>query len=350
MGWQGAPGPDNQLSSAQVGKHLKHIYEQLLEGFERDSVQNTIDNTYRQRPPAPPASQPAQALSSNTNLTTNTNLNTNLLTNPNTLVSQLMPHAPTPFVNMTLQSCYRLAVLSRMSNDDLMKRVPAGQSLVNQIIEQRPFLQNFAQQYQAVMTLYNRQQQQSMQSQQQLQQQIAPNQPQMAPGMTERPSFNGPLAQGPNVMQSISPMQQSNGAVSATPVAIMIQDAMSRPEVFQQAVRKVAQSKDQIRQALPETGSKVVSDSEKEMFRNIFRELLQTYAEVEKLLPLYLVYGLQEGNLGTILKMVRLFLRSSSRQDSPKGSSFVWLRNNASNSSRLRLYSYLIWIWGKSCS
>ena len=37
MGWPGAPGPDNELSSAQVGigNHLKLIYEQLLEGFER---------------------------------------------------------------------------------------------------------------------------------------------------------------------------------------------------------------------------------------------------------------------------------------------------------------------------
>ena len=164
MGWQGTPGPDNQLSAAQVGKHLKHIYERLLEGFERDSVQNTVDNTYRQRPPAPPASQPAQALSSNTNMTMNTDLNTNLLANPTTLVNQLMPHAPTAFGHMPLQTCYRLAMLSKLSNDELMKKVPGGQNLANQIIEQRPFLQNFLQQYQAAMTLYTRQQQQSMQS------------------------------------------------------------------------------------------------------------------------------------------------------------------------------------------
>ena len=249
-------------------------------------------------------------------MTMNTNLNTNLLANPTTLVNQLMPHAPTAFGHMPLLTCYRLAMLSKLSNDELMKKVPGGQNLANQIIEQRPFLQNFLQQYQAAMTLYTRQQQQSMQSQ--LQHQITPNQPQMAPGMTEQSSFNGPLVQGPNVMQSVSPMQQPNGAVPAIPNTVTImQDAMSRPELFQQAVRKVAQLKEAIRQALPETGSKPVPDGEKEMFRNIFHELLQTYAEVEKLLPLYLVYGLPDTNLGTILKMVCLFLRSSLGKSSP---------------------------------
>lgn len=51
MGWpQNDPTANPSLSpAAQVGKRLKMIYEQLLEGFERDTVQDSIDNTYRQR-------------------------------------------------------------------------------------------------------------------------------------------------------------------------------------------------------------------------------------------------------------------------------------------------------------
>lgn len=50
MGWpQNDPTANPSLSpAAQVGKRLKMIYEQLLEGFERDTY--SFENVYREHP------------------------------------------------------------------------------------------------------------------------------------------------------------------------------------------------------------------------------------------------------------------------------------------------------------
>ena len=140
MGWpQSVTGNDSskQPIADEVGKRLKLIYEQLLEGYERDTVQNTIDSTYRQRPTAPPTHPAAQPTGS----TVNANAGPPAV-NFNALVGQVVPNAPPGLVNMPVQSCLKLGALSYQNIEELQKKNVSGDAL-DHIRNNKAFLQNF---------------------------------------------------------------------------------------------------------------------------------------------------------------------------------------------------------------
>lgn len=234
--------------------------------------------------------------------------------------TQIVQHLPQTFASMTAHQLFKLAQLSNLPREEMAKR-SLPEAAIKQIIDHKPFLSSYIQQYSAAarrlqVQLQQQQPQQQqnlqqlMQSQQQ-QQQPPQAQPQVVPASTEQSSSMGSQVQGTNALQYALTMQQVNGMVSGplpAPMMQIMQDAATKPEMLQQAVRRLGQLKEMARTTLADPAQKIVPDNERESFRNIFREQLRTHAEVEKVLPLFILYVKEEHSLQTILKMVCLFL------------------------------------------
>lgn len=289
MGWpQNVSSNDSKQPVAdEVGKRLKIIYENLLEGFERDTVQTTIDNTYRQRQTAPPVHQNAQA----TGPTANANGGLQTF-NLSASVGQIVPSAPPALANMPAQNCLRLALIAAQPIEELQKKNLPGDALKH-ILEHKVFLQNFLQYCQNTMK--------KQQTQQQL---IQAHQAQQQVSQGPSSAMNMPAEQAQSSFPNKGPFL-ANGSIALVDIGLIKQEAMSRPEVYQQAFRRIGILKESTRHSLPDTGSKGIPNEEHELFKNIFARLLKLHQDVESLLPAYMIFVKEEQHLQSVLKMVR---------------------------------------------
>lgn len=98
-----------------------------------------------------------------------------------------------------------------------------------------------------------------------------------------------------------------NSVIALVDISLIKQEAMSRPEAYQKAVRRIGILKDTTRHFLPDTGPEGIRDEEIVLLQNVFTRLLGLSRDVESLLPAYMILVEEDSEqyLQSLLRTVR---------------------------------------------